>query len=520
MILEKHKYINIITCNMSVYNFDDFCLNESKKNTKTRTPICNIIFVTKNPVGENTTGEYSKFKNSCNKYGVNIYPVDVDKIQYKVGNDNRLIIEGVGEFSKNNTFFIFRHSVRLHQSKDERAITMSNLKSFKRTLTSLGFSFANNAMVINVCRDKFKTYVELDKSGVDCIPTFLIDKNIFNKNGLMIEDNLKNYVSSLGIDLPVVLKVVDGTQGKGVYKCENMQELLSILSNTIETNDRCILQPFCDIDYDVRVHVFCKTLDPKEASANDFVIVGSMKREKAEGDFRTNYSVGGNISAYTLSREESELAKKAAKAIGAVWCGVDICFDKNSKKYYVIEVNSSPALKGITSISSTSPTDVIVENVKKALEKNLSKEYIEDRDVVSYHEMVKLDGIEIEGCFDTGNSAVCALKTNHFVEHGDELEFEIGDHIITKKIIKRKKILHGGIKSDERPVVLFDITFNDKTIKGVEVCIRELTDTEKKREDRTKKKLGGKKILLSASVIDKLGLVVHPDRDLKFLKSK
>ena len=136
-----------------------------------------------------------------------------------------------------------------------------------------------------------------------------------------------------------------------------------------------------------------------------------------------------------------------------------------------------------------------------------------------YSQADRLNGIEIKGCFDTGNSAICALKSNHFVDNGDEIEFEISGQIIKKKVVKRKNILHGGIKSDERPVVHFDITFNEKTLKNVEVCVRGLTDIEKKREKETNKKIGGKKILLSTYVIDKLGLIVHPDRNLKFIKS-
>jgi hypothetical protein len=67
--------------------------------------------------------------------------------------------------------------------------------------------------------------------------------------------------------------------------------------------------------------------------------------------------------------------------------------------------------------------------------------------------------------------------------------------------------------------VLFDISFDGKTLKDVEVCVRDLTDIEKERQKLTKKKVGNR-ILLSTEVIDKLNLIVHPDRNIKFTKGK
>lgn len=511
-MLKFFEYINYLNENKTV------SLNESKKVGKSNQS-CNIVFVTKNPKGENSTGEYSRFKESCDKFNVNIYPVDVDKIKYEMKDNGKIIIENIGEFSKNNTIFIFRHAIKIKSPQEEKEITQKNVKIFKKILKSNGFYLSNDSSVSDICKDKFKTYNLLTKNNVDTISTNLIDTKIFEENNLKNVDNLNNYISTLKINFPIIVKVVDGTQGIGIFRCNESETLSSIVQYVIKKEGKCILQPFCDIDYDMRIHVFCKTLKPDTASIDDFITIGSMKREKVKDDFRTNYSLGGNILQYETQKEEQELAKKAAKAIGAVWCGVDLCFDKNTKKYYVIEVNSSPALKGISQVTTINPTDIIVKNIKKTLEKNQKTNDVENRDLVSYYENVKLDGIEIKGCFDTGNSAICALKSNHFVDNGDEIEFEISGQIIKKKVVKRKNILHGGIKSDERPVVHFDITFNEKTLKNVEVCVRGLTDIEKKREKETNKKIGGKKILLSTYVIDKLGLIVHPDRNLKFIKS-
>ena len=187
----------------------------------------------------------------------------------------------------------------------------------------------------------------------------------------------------------------------------------------------------------------------------------------------------------------------------------------------MIECNGSPALKGISQVVDKQPTDLMVKHIKKTLSgiKNTEKD-MDDRELVSYYETIQLDGIPIKGCFDTGNSATSAIKSNVFKVKDEKVTFEISGQEITKKIVRKKSVLHSGVKSEPRPVVHFDITFNGKTLKDVEVCVRGLTDVEKEREKKTGKKVGGNRILLSADVIDRLNLVVHPDRGEKFIKTK
>lgn len=502
-------------------SFSPISLNESvdKHMNKTKKK-CNLVFITKNPTSETSHGEYSKFKKSCDKYGVDIHHIDVDKVKYKLTEDGDIEIEGVGNFSKNDTLFMFRHAIKIKSTDEEKQISQKNVKDFKRMLKSNGFFISNDAKVARICKSKLSTFEVLEQNDVSTIDTIEIDRNMFGLKNLDGVNNMNKFLAKHNLQLPVVVKVVDGTQGVGCFKCQDLNVMASIVQYLVKTKGKCIVQPFCDIDYDVRVHVFCKSLNPETADIDDFVVVGTMKRQRVQDDFRTNYSLGGKISTYHISDEEKELAKKAAKAIGSVWVGVDICHDKITGKDYVIECNSSPALAGISSISKKQPTDIIVKHIKKTLSGKLDdKEDIDDRDVVGYYETILLDGIEIKACNDSGNSATSAIKSNFFEIDGDKVTFEIMGHKITKKIIRMKSILHGGIKSDERPLVHMDITFNDKVIKNVDVVVRGLTKIEKEREEKTGKKLGGKKILLSTDVIDKLGLIIHPDRKKEFLQT-
>ncbi|NCA95511.1 MAG: hypothetical protein EOM74_00865 [Methanomicrobia archaeon] len=191
------------------------------------------------------------------------------------------------------------------------------------------------------------------------------------------------YVGDQGFKIPLVVKIIDGTQGLGIFVCTDENIFSAVVQYLIKTKNQCIIQKYCDISYDVRVHVFCKSLHPATAEIEDFEIIGAMKREKAPHDFRTNFSVGGKISSYKLNEEEAMLAKQAAKQIGAVWCGVDICYDGITKTNYIIEVNASPALKGITQIfiedghMEKAPAEVITKFVKNALSSSSKENSVE-----------------------------------------------------------------------------------------------------------------------------------------------
>lgn len=500
-------------------------INESKVIEKNEIKDgCNVIFITKNPTSDTSKGEYSKFKKSADKYGVNIYPIDVDKISYKMNDDNSLTIDNVGTFGKKNTLFMFRHAVKIKSTDEEKVITQKNVKNFKKLLKSNGFMISNDASVASICKSKIKTFEVLEGDKVSTIDTIEIDRHLHDSKHLDSIDKMTKFLSLHGMQLPVIVKVNDGTQGIGCFKCEDINILVSIVQYLVRTKGKCLMQPFCDIDYDVRVHVFCKTLKPESAEVDDFVVVGSMKREKSSGgkDFRTNFSLGGQISNYDISKEEKQLAKEAAKSIGAVWCGVDICHDKITGQNYVIEINSSPALKGVTKVSDKAPTDIMMKHVKRTLSKNENgiEQDVEDRELAGYYETVELDGIKIKSCMDTGNSVMPAIKSNLFEINDGKVTFEIMGHELTKKIVRMKSVLHGGVKSDKRPVVKMDLTFDGKTLKDVEICVRGLTDVEKEREKKTGKKVGGKRILLSTDIIDKLDLIIHPDRKKEYLKTK
>ena len=458
----------------------------------------NIVLVT------NRESDYEKFKNSCEKFKVNLIQIkDVSDISYSLNLDGSLSINGVGVFTKNNTVFIFRY-VRVQNESG---------KIFKKFLGENGFVVSNTVWTCNTCVNKIRTFKALEKCGVDTIDTVEVTEEIYQSKDLKDISKMQNFLTEHGLNIPVVVKITNGTEGLGIFKCEDINILTSIVQYIIRREGKCLIQPFCKIDSDVRIHVLCKTLYPKTAKLDDFVIVGAMKRESVVGDFRTNFSLGGQITNYKPTNDEKLLAKKAAKALGAVWCGVDICFDSITNKNYVIEVNHNPSLDGISQVVKTPVTDKIVENIKETLSHEKKNEDIDDREVVSYRETVYLDGIPVMGCFDTGNASTCSIKTNHFVKDGDELEFTFCGKKMKKKIIATNSPMHGGMRTEDRPVVLFDLEFNGKKIKDVKVSVRHATKLENNKTNLNR-------VLISTHIINDLNLMVHPDRTNIFTKTE
>ena len=134
---------------------------------------------------------------------------------------------------------------------------------------------------------------------------------------------------------PVVIKLLEGTQGIGV-----------VLGET-EKSARSVIEAFRGANVNILVQEFIK-----EANATDircFVIgnkvVASMQRKGAEGDFRSHLHRGGSAEAIKITPEERSTAVRAARAMGLNVAGVDML--RSNHGPVIMEVNSSPGLEGI-----------------------------------------------------------------------------------------------------------------------------------------------------------------------------
>jgi ribosomal protein S6--L-glutamate ligase len=152
---------------------------------------------------------------------------------------------------------------------------------------------------------------------------------------------------------PVVLKLLEGTQGRGVVLAETYKAAESVIDAFIELGADFLVQEFI-----------------KEAGGSDvraFVIgrrvVAAMERSAADGEFRSNLHRGGSALGTKLSPEERRTAVKAAQTMGLSVAGVDIL--RSSRGPLIMEVNSSPGLRGIEEASGKDIAGRIIDFVEE-----------------------------------------------------------------------------------------------------------------------------------------------------------
>ncbi len=203
------------------------------------------------------------------------------------------------------------------------------------------FSTCGN-LAIKRSRDKLRSLQVLSKYDVD------MPKTIFASN----KSNAKDIIELSG-GTPLVLKILEGTQGVGVVLVETQKAAKSVLDAFYGMEVNLLVQEFIEEagGADIRALVVGGE------------VVGAMKRQGAEGDFRSNLHQGGNATAHKLTRKEKSTALKAAKAMGLGVCGVDMI--PSSRGPLVMEVNSSPGLEGIETSTEIDIAGKIIDYIEK-----------------------------------------------------------------------------------------------------------------------------------------------------------
>ena len=153
---------------------------------------------------------------------------------------------------------------------------------------------------------------------------------------------------------PVVIKLLEGTQGLGVVLAETNKAATSVVEAFESLKTRVILQEFIEEAGGADIRAFIV----------DGEVVGAMKRQGKEGEFRSNLHRGGNADIIKLSREEKSAALKAAKSMKLAIAGVDMLQSKRGP--LVLEVNSSPGLEGIEGATGVDIAGKIIEYIEKA----------------------------------------------------------------------------------------------------------------------------------------------------------
>jgi ribosomal protein S6--L-glutamate ligase len=205
---------------------------------------------------------------------------------------------------------------------------------------------AVNSLAITRSRDKLRSLQLLSRSGIGMPRTAFTN---YSKGD-------KKVLSHIG-QSPVVIKLLEGTQGLGVILAETDKAAISVVEAFESLKTRVILQEFIEEAGGADLRVFI--VDDK--------VVGAMKRQGKEGEFRSNLHRGGTSTIIKLSRAEKSTALKAAKAMGLAIAGVDMLQSK--KGPLVLEVNSSPGLEGIERATQIDIASNIIEYVEKGVER-------------------------------------------------------------------------------------------------------------------------------------------------------
>jgi RimK family alpha-L-glutamate ligase len=313
----------------------------------------------------------------------------------------------------------------------------------------------NSIETIEACGDKYRTYLKLSDAGLPCPRSALVHS----------EDMIAPAMERIGGSFPVVVKLLSGSKGVGVFIIESQKSLTSVLQVMwkIDENAELLMQEFIESEYDVRVHV----LGDK--------VVAAMKRFVIKNDFRSNFSLGSEIESVELEKGQKEICIKAAKAVGALWAGVDMIIAKKDKKPYFLEINSSPGTYGIEKATKQDLVSKVMEYLSD------KKMWVKVPQVCGFQEIIEIEGIgEVVAKMDSGNGATCALDAEN-IKIDDENKTVSwrtnGAEFKNVKYNRKIKLIKGAIGGTEvkKVTVTFNVKFNGTTYKNVEFALDDRT---------------------------------------------
>jgi len=211
----------------------------------------------------------------------------------------------------------------------------------------------NSSIAITRSRDKLRSLQIFSRHDIG------IPKSIFSNQ----PKDVPALINELG-GTPIVIKLLEGTQGIGVILAETEKAAKSVVEAFHGLKANMLLQEFIEEAGGADIRAF--VVEGK--------VVGAMKRQGAEGEFRSNLHQGGTAEALRLTAEQRALALAAAKAMGLNMCGVDMIESKRGP--LVLEVNSSPGLEGIEAATGKDIAGSVIAYIEKHAVKGLKSDKV------------------------------------------------------------------------------------------------------------------------------------------------
>ncbi len=219
-----------------------------------------------------------------------------------------------------------------------------------RQFEMMGVWPLNESVAIGRSRDKLRALQLLSREGIGLPVTAFAHS-----------DDFADDVIKIAGGAPVVIKLLEGTQGIGV-----------VLGET-HNSAKSVIEAFRGVKVNIMVQEFIK-----EAGGSDIRclvigdrVIAAMKRQGVKGDFRSNLHRGGNAEVIKITPEERSTATRAANIMGLNVCGVDLLRSKHGP--VVMEINSSPGLEGIEKATGINVAKEIIKFMEKNMKPNKTK---------------------------------------------------------------------------------------------------------------------------------------------------
>lgn len=211
-----------------------------------------------------------------------------------------------------------------------------------RHMETMGIYTLNESIAISRSRDKFRSLQLLARKGIPMPLTSFAQS----------PDDTEDLIRMVG-GAPLVIKLLEGTQGKGVILADSHQSAVSIINAFKEMSANILVQEF--IEESRGTDIRCFVIGDK--------VVAAVKRQAKEGDFRANVHQGGKALKVKLSPQERAIAIGAAKTMGLKVAGVDLI--RSNHGPLVLEINSSPGLEAIEKATHINIAAKIIQYIEK-----------------------------------------------------------------------------------------------------------------------------------------------------------
>jgi ribosomal protein S6--L-glutamate ligase len=214
--------------------------------------------------------------------------------------------------------------------------------SVLRQFEMMGVYPLNESVAITRSRDKLRSLQLLSRKGIGLPLTGFANK----------PDDIKDVIKMVG-GAPLVVKLLEGTQGIGVVLAETQKAAESVIEGFMGVKANILVQEY--IKEAGGADIRCLVVGGK--------VVASMKRQAAAGEFRSNLHRGGSATLIRITPEERSTAVRAAKIMGLNLAGVDLL--RSNHGPVVMEVNSSPGLEGIENATGKDIAKMVIEYLEK-----------------------------------------------------------------------------------------------------------------------------------------------------------